>query len=302
MKIIGVDRAILGVDDMNASQRFLTEFGLKPAEQGASGATFMTRDGSEVMLREMGDASLPSALTGGATIREIVWGVESKADLERIGKELERDRAVRVDVNGTLHSTDDDGYALAFRVSARRAFQGEPNSLNIFGSTPNRAPNVRVDFRAPIEPYTIGHIVLFTPDVDRAAKFYVERLGYRVTDSFKGGFGTFLRSGGSSDHHTLFLIRRPEKGLHHISYHVTDVNEVMLGGKRMIDRGWKTAFGPGRHTLGSNYFWYLQTPCGGAMEYAADMDRADDNWVPGQWDYGPDVVAAYSFTLPEPHK
>ena len=43
MKIIGVDRAILGVDDMNASQRFLTEFGLKPAEQGASGATFMTR-------------------------------------------------------------------------------------------------------------------------------------------------------------------------------------------------------------------------------------------------------------------
>jgi catechol 2,3-dioxygenase-like lactoylglutathione lyase family enzyme len=302
MQILGVDRAVLGVEDMSASQRFLTEFGLSVSEQSSSGATFTTRDGSEVALRESADAGLPAALTGGATIREIVWGVASKNDLERIGRELERDRPARVDELGTLRSTDDDGYAIAFRVTQRRAFKVGVNQLNIFGSQPNRAANVRVDFSAPIEPYTIGHIVLFTPDVDRAARFYIDRLGFRVTDSFKGGFGTFLRAAGSSDHHTLFLIRRPEKGLHHISYHVTDFNEVLLGGKRMIDRGWKTAFGPGRHTLGSNYFWYLQTPCGGAMEYAADMDRADENWKAGEWDYRPDVVAAYSFALPEPTK
>jgi Glyoxalase/Bleomycin resistance protein/Dioxygenase superfamily len=302
MQIIGVERAILGVEDMSASRRFLTEFGLASTESAATGATFTTRDGSEVVLRGLGDADLPAPIVGGSTIREIVWGVASKSDLERIGASLERDRAVRVDQEGVLHSTDDDGYAIAFRVTRRRPFEAAANQLNIFGAEPNRAPNVRVDFSSPIEPYTIGHIVLFTPDVERAAKFYVERLGYRITDRFKGGFGTFLRSSGSSDHHTLFLIRRPEKGLHHISYHLTDVNEVMLGGKRMIERGWKTAFGPGRHTLGSNYFWYLQTPCGGAMEYAADMDRADDNWKAGEWDYRPDIVAAYAFTFPEPIK
>ena len=42
--------------------------------------------------------------------------------------------------------------------------------------------------------------------------------------------------------------------------------------------------GPGRHIVGGNVFWYFKNPCGGEVEYFADMDRADDNWVPEVWD------------------
>ena len=59
----------------------------------------------------------------------------------------------------------------------------------------------------------------------------------------------------------------------------------MMGGRRLTEKGWKTYVGPGRHVLGSNYFWYFKTPCGGAMELACDMDYVDDNWEAKEWEY-----------------
>ena len=163
-----------------------------------------------------------------------------------------------------------------------------------------RPKNQRVDFSAPHRPRSIGHIVLWVPDLDRARDFYTERLGFRLTDSYRDR-SCFLRAEGSNDHHNLFLIKKEDipGGLHHIEFHVGDFNEVMMGGRRLTEKGWKTYVGPGRHTLGSNYFWYFKTPCGGAMELACDMDYADDDWEAKEWEYSDDVIAAWctSYTL-----
>ncbi len=294
MRIKGVDGVVLGVEDMVMAARFYDAFGLDRRESSASSQLFCTKDDTAITLRHASDNSLPAAVTGGSTVREVIWGVSSQDELEAIAADLTRDRPVHRDEDGVLHALDDDGYGVAFRIARRKNIPPEPNRLNIYGAAPNRPVNTRVDFLEAIRPTAIAHIVLMTPDVLRATAFYTERLGFYVTDRFASGNGAFLRSAGSPYHHNLFLIKSPNRGLHHIAFAVADFNEVVLGGQSLLETGWEPKWGPGRHLIGSNYFWYFNSPCGGAMELTADMDRADDNWVTGEWDYVPQNTMAWS--------
>jgi catechol 2,3-dioxygenase-like lactoylglutathione lyase family enzyme len=295
MDILGLDTAILGVDDLEAAQKFCRDFGLTETERGAAGSSFESQDGTGLVLRGSRDRGLPGTTLSGSTCREAVWGVREAATLERIGAELSRDRQVARDANGVLHTVDDDGLSIAFQLSRRHDFPAEPAKINVTGCPPQRGLNRRIDFNAPVVPRSLGHIVYFSPDPTRSIKFYAQRLGFRVTDSFAENKGTFARAAGSQDHHTLFFIGNKEMParMQHIEFHVTDFNEVMVGGKRLTDRGWQTAMGPGRHVLGSNYFWYFKTPCGGAFELGADIDYVDDKWQPHEWAYVPENTAGW---------
>ena len=64
------------------------------------------------------------------------------------------------------------------------------------------------------------------------------------------------------------------------TFHVAGPNELLKAGWEFAKKGYKSQWGPGRHILGSNYFWYFNSPFGGMMEYDADMDLHDDSWVP----------------------
>jgi catechol 2,3-dioxygenase-like lactoylglutathione lyase family enzyme len=294
MNILGVDQVVLGVEEMDGPQRFLRDFGLTQAEFGATGATFEALDGTNLVLRHASDRGLPMAVGPTTNAREIVWGVGDAQELNSVAAELSKDRQVSRGPDGVLRTRDDTGYAVAFRVSTRHAFTARPVVVNAPGQAPQRGPNKRIDFAAPHQPRSLGHIVLFVPDLERARDFYINRLGFRLTDSYRER-SCFLRAQGSHDHHNLFLIKKEDVagGLHHIEFHVGDFNEVMMGGRRLTEKGWKTFVGPGRHILGSNYFWYFNTPCGGNLELACDMDYVTDEWEPGEWDYSNDVIAAW---------
>ena len=285
---------------MDAAQKFLRDFGLTEIEKGVHGATFEALDGTNLVLRGAVDSSLPMAVGAQTNAREIIWGVDGNEELQKIGAELSKDRQVAMDSNGVIRTNDNTGYGLAFQVTARHAYDAKPALINVAGLPPQRAANERVDFKAPHRPRSIGHIVLYVPDLDSARDFYTERLGFRLTDSYRDR-SCFLRAQGSHDHHNLFLIKKEDipGGLHHIEFHVGDFNEVMVGGRRLTENGWKTYVGPGRHVLGSNYFWYFKTPCGGAMELACDMDYVTDDWEAKEWEYSTDVISAWctSYTL-----
>jgi catechol 2,3-dioxygenase-like lactoylglutathione lyase family enzyme len=294
MSIRGVDRVILGVEEIDAAHQFLRDFGLTEREKGRHGAVFEALDGTNLLLRGANDHSLPMPVGASTNAREIIWGIDSQETLQTIGSELSRDRQVAMGSDGILRSRDNTGYAIAFQVTARHSYDAPQPLLNLAGSPPQRA-NRRIDFSAPHKPRSLGHIVLYVPDLTSARDFYTKRLGFRITDAYRDR-SCFLRADGSTDHHNLFLIQKPEipGGLHHIEFHFGDFNEVMMGGRRLTEKGWKTYAGPGRHVLGSNYFWYFETPCGGALELACDMDYVTDDWEAGEWEYTPDVVAAWS--------
>jgi naringenin degradation protein FdeC len=286
MDILGVERAVFGVEDLEAARRFCGNYGFKEVEHGAAGAQFEALDGTGVILRHASDTSLPPANIAGATGRETIWGVRDRDTLERVGAELSSDRQVRRDTSGILHTTDDEGLAIGFQVSTRHRYEAQPKPFNVSGLPPQRPINSRVDFTTRGSPRSIGHIVFWSDDPDRSMKFYIDRLGFRVTDHVRNKIGVFARAPGSSDHHNLFFIGKPgmKTSFQHLECHFGDFQEVVVTGSYITKQGWKTARGPGRHVLGSNYYWYFVTPMGGAFELSADIDQIDDNWVPGDWD------------------
>ena len=64
-----------------------------------------------------------------------------------IGAELSKDRQVAMGSDGVLRTSDDTGYAIAFQVTKRHAYDAKPALFNVAGLPPQRAPNQRVDFK-----------------------------------------------------------------------------------------------------------------------------------------------------------
>lgn len=277
MRIIGPDELIFGVDNIADCRAFLTDYGLSEAGPDR----FVALDGTAVILRATDDPSLPPPLPTATRLRETVWGVEDQATLDAIAAELSRDRPVTAAASGRLATVDDAGFRIAFQVTRRTRLDLPPERINSPGAAPGRAANeIGANEDAPARPRTLSHIVYFVPDMDRMANFYIDRLGFVVTDRFTNT-GPFLRPQANDDHHVLFMIQTPEymQGLEHLAFHMQGPTELMLAGSRMVKKGYQSFWGPGRHKFGSNWFWYFNSPLGTHVEYDADMDKHDGDWT-----------------------
>ena len=120
-------------------------------------------------------------------------------------------------------------------------------------------------------PVRISHVVLHLPDPNAAVGFFVDVLGFRVSD-WLGDFMCFLRC--NSAHHRLAILPGPPC-LNHVAYDMTDVDGMMAGISRLKQAGTGLRWGPGRHTAGDNAFSYFVTPGGFAVEYTAELEEVD---------------------------
>jgi catechol 2,3-dioxygenase-like lactoylglutathione lyase family enzyme len=290
MQVTNLDAVIFGVRDLDTCRRFWTDFGLAESAHGDA-VRFAARDGSSVVLRKADDPTLPPAIEPGATLRESVFGVRSAADVRAIGTELNRDREVLEDAEGTIHAIDPLGFAIAFRVARRRPAQAPELKFNIPGR-PDRI-NTRGQFFESARPLEMTHTVFLIDQPDKIVPFYTERLGFIASDQYPGR-GYFLRGAASNHHHNLFLLNVGKtRGFHHVAFELGSIHELFGGGLNMTRLGWRTALGPGRHPISSCYFWYFHSPCGGAAEYDFDSDVVDERWVPGVFEQTPEAFAEW---------
>ena len=281
MKIIGLESLTFGVDNVETCIRFLEDYGLEVKEQSAAGARLCALDGTYINIRNKNDAALPPAFRPGNSLRRTTYGVRDSATIAAIADEIGKDRPVTSCPDGSIESIDDQGFAIGFQVSQRRAFRAPAEYCNAPGDARTRPFNaVAVNEDAVIRPRSLSHVVYFVPDVDVAEAFYVERLKFRCTDRLVGA-GPFLRPADSFDHHSLFLIQTPAaiKGCEHFTFHMAGPTEVLQAGNRFCQKGYTSFWGPGRHKFGSNWFWYFNSPMGCHIEYDADMDLHDESWV-----------------------
>jgi hypothetical protein len=280
MAILRVESLVYGVEDPGAGIRYFEDWGIPCAARGAHGADFSLPSGQTILVRAASDKALPPAPDGGSTLRETIWGVTDGAGLERIGAELGRDREVKTDAAGVLHSRDEAGFGIGFRKAA----PAQPASAPV-----EPRMNHPFDPERRAHPSRLGHVVYNAAkkDLEKLLAFYLERLHFRMTDRALDT-GAFMRCEGSNDHHNLFFaIRADRNGFNHAAFEVKNIDEIVLGGKYMKSRGWKPNTPVGRHILGSNVFWYFDNPCGGRTEYYCDMDLMDDDWKPRIWEKNP---------------
>jgi hypothetical protein len=289
MTVMRVERVVYGVADLGECARFFGDFGLAPLGGDGPGARFGTRAGQVVELRRADDPSLPPPLEDGPTLREVVWGVGTAAALAELAAGLAADREVRRS-GGEVHTVDETGFGVGLAVSspgpAPAAATAYPGA-NRTGAVTRLNQPLRPPGR--VRPLRLCHVALNIPKAgrERAAAFYTGRLGFVPTDRVRD-MGVFMRCPGDFDQHTLLLCHRPDRaGVNHTAYEVANVDEVIVGANDMIDRGWREARRLGRHTVGSNIFRFIHAPCGGRVEFAADMDRVDESYGPNDYEENP---------------
>ena len=283
MKIVGLDSLIFGVDDVPGAARFLIDYGLTPVDVSDAGGRFEAMDGTSVVIARDDNPRLPAAPASGCRLRKTVMGVADSATLQAIAAELRRDREVRSLPDGSIESIDNSNFVIGFRVTARRPFVLPGEVSNAPGGLVFRPVN-SLGVPPPgtvIRPRSLSHVVYFVPDVLKAEAFYVNRLGFRCTDRFTAT-GPFLQPAGSLDHHTHFLIAAPPHmhGVEHFTFHFGGPSEMITNGYRFVEKGYQAFWGPGRHILGSNWFWYFNSPFACHIEMDADMDLHDASWTP----------------------
>lgn len=301
VKIIGPDTLFFGVHDMASCSTYLRDFGLIAVNETESGIDFEALDGSGIKLRHADDPALPPPLPTGSLLRETVYGVADSETLRAIQDEVAKDRLVETRGDGTIAFVDDAGFHLRFQVTIRRPIFPAAESVNAPGVSRKRGVNeLGINPTADLTPLTLSHIVYFVPDTAKVEAFYADRLGFRTVDRFVG-VGPFMQPGGNPDHHTLFMIQTPPHmlGLEHIAFHMTGPTAVMSAGTNFVNKGYQSFWGPGRHKLGSNWFWYFNSPLGIHVEYDADMDTHDGSWLPRVVEMGAEHSQAFLFAIRE---
>lgn len=280
MSMLGIESLVYGVDDLEACARFYDDFGLTAERRDARGVDYRLPEGSSVKLRLNDDPALPPRYSRAPGVREVIWGVDGKATLQRIAQSLGADRKL-TEAGDTLHTTDDQGIPIGFRVFDRRPVESKPLLENSPGKVV-RWNQHRAWYRRA-QPKVIHHCVFGVPDIDKAVAFYTQRLGFRITDISRG-LGVFMRCDGRNDHHNLFFLRSDAPSWHHVSFGVDSIDEVMTGADYMQRRGWTSDLGVGRHRISSTLFYYIKNPAGGQSEYSADTDYLTDDWKPRLWE------------------
>jgi catechol 2,3-dioxygenase-like lactoylglutathione lyase family enzyme len=284
----------LGVKDVAATADYYTDFGLTPTTSSDDGLTrrFATVDGGE---------QLKIVRTPRRRLTELGIGVDDSDDLDRISANL-----LRLGMTAARTATSLTVYEPATEVEvtveiAPRLDQVPPPApvYNRPGATPRlneRAPGVE-KWGTSVHPRRLGHVVLGSTHHDVAQRFFIEGLGFKISDEVPG-IAAFLRC--STDHHNVMIQKAPASLLHHTSWQVDDVDEVGRGATNMLAKDAnRHAWGLGRHHIGSNFFYYLKDPAGNFSEYYSDMDCIVDDalWKTQDWN---DSRAMWSWGPPPP--
>jgi catechol 2,3-dioxygenase-like lactoylglutathione lyase family enzyme len=279
---------VLGVPDVAAAAAYYEDFGLTPLGRGR----FATRDGGEQLVL---------AATPGRRLFELGIGADDPDDLEpiarslaKLGVEIERDAS-------SLAATDlGTKVRVVVRIAERlRQAAASIAPTNGPGQTDRRTERASALAReGRVRPRKLGHVVLGTVDLEASQRFFIEGIGFKVSDTVRG-LASFLRC--STDHHNQLVQPAPLPFLHHSSWQVEDVDEIGRGATALLaEDPARHVWGLGRHHIGSNFFWYLRDPAGNFTEYYADMDSIVDDqlWEPVVWEHG--MKSLYSWGPPVP--
>ena len=180
---------------------------------------------------------------------------------------------------------------------------GTPYEINAPGRLVRKRRSAILPQKAypPAKPLRLGHILVFSPDVMKSVAFVTEALGMGLADRAQDIIA-FTCARRNSDHHVVAFAKSPGVGFHHASFQVSDPDEVGRAGRALLAKSRRGDWGFGRHTIGSNFFHYIQDPWGSWFEYYSDMDHIDDYalWTPTNYDmedslasWGPEVPSDF---------
>jgi 2,3-dihydroxy-p-cumate/2,3-dihydroxybenzoate 3,4-dioxygenase len=117
----------------------------------------------------------------------------------------------------------------------------------------------------------VGHVVVKTPHLDDATRFFSEVMNFCVSDVIDGMIA-FLRCHPNPLHHS-FAIGAGSPGLHHVNFMVRDIDDIGRAFWRLQRGDVPIVHGPGRHPPSGSVFLYFLDPDGMTLEYSFGMEE-----------------------------
>jgi catechol 2,3-dioxygenase-like lactoylglutathione lyase family enzyme len=120
------------------------------------------------------------------------------------------------------------------------------------------------------KPVRLHHITLSTGDVPALVAFYVDVLGFAVSDRMGERFA-WLRC--NREHHTVAIVEGAPGGLDHYCFEVLDWDDLKRWCDELAAGDVLVSWGPGRHGPGNNLFIMFDDPDGVHIELSCEMER-----------------------------
>ena len=252
------------VTDLDAWERFANEFLGMPT----------SREGDGRLLVRMDERAYRFDLRAAEqdTLLWLGWEVSTKEALHAAVAEL---RAAGVEV--ALGSADEARERGVIEFAIFHDPAGNRNEL-FYGQQADFRPLVMT---RPMGGYLtgelgMGHAVIGVANYRECFDFYVDTLGFRVSDTFKN-FIAFLHC--NPRHHSLALVESDKPGLRHVMLETVGIDDVGMAIDVAKKGGYLTRE-LGRHTNDKAVSFYAETPSGWEIEYGWSGLQVDDEvWI-----------------------
>ncbi|WP_205527254.1 VOC family protein [Solimonas sp. K1W22B-7] len=288
--------------DLERTERFLRDFGLERVSRtedvlfmraaGPAPYCYRVHRGPRACFRGFGllvdghaDLERLSGLPGASPVRPVTWPGGGK----------------RVEL------TDPSGFrveAIAGQTAAHELPHRGPIHFNLAGDR-RRINQTQRPSPLPPEILKLGHVVLEVADYQATSAWYTRHFGFIPSDVQLLPDGSpavsFLRldlGETPADHHTLALAQGFAALYSHSAFEVIDADAVGMGQRVLRERGWRHAWGIGRHILGSQIFDYWQDPWGDKHEHYCDGDLFTASRPTGHHPVSRDAMAQWGPPMP----
>ena len=280
MTIRSLQHIALAVPKPVVGEKFYTDFGLVGRE---------TRNGIEMRCHGRDQAQVILIEGPKRAMHHVCFGTRAN-----LFDQLKR----RIEVSGTrlldppnempddgLWLRDPDGLLVNIKVAEPAPWLPAPEwKLNTPGHFTRFGTRGYPSRDSVVHPRRLGHVLRFSPNLNRQIDFYTRVLGMRLSDRSQD-IVAFFHCEGGSDHHIFGFIASDRPGFHHASFEVANIDEIGIGACKLLEKGYKNGWGLGRHVIGSNFFHYIRDPWNSLVEYFTDIDYipADQVWEAKDW-------------------
>lgn len=252
--VTGVRSIELGVRDLHQSAEFYTKVWALEEVSAAGDTMHFRATGGEhhvLTIRERPQASLLG----------VHFAAADRGAVDQLCAKAKGYGVAIADGPAPLDTSAGGGYGFRFETP-----DGLPMTIS---SDSAQHPDVVVDRSRPTK---ISHVVLNSARTDDQVPFFIDVLGFKLSDSTH--MMEFLRC--SADHHSIAIFRNNGPSLNHVAYELPNIDGLMRGAGRLKRSGFDVEWGVGRHGPGSNVFSYFIEPNGFVAEYTTELDQLDD--------------------------
>jgi 2,3-dihydroxybiphenyl 1,2-dioxygenase len=222
------------------------------------------------------------------------WEVGDAVDLDALAARLEN---ARVDVTAEPRTLAD-----TWRVRGLISFADpEGNRLEAFygaetDATPFRPGRSISGFRTG--PLGLGHAVLTVEHIDAMMPFYVDLLGFGLSDYITKPFRAYFFH-GNSRHHSLAMIETGKSGMHHLMVELFSLDDVGQAYDVALTQQDRVGVTLGRHTNDFMTSFYAKSPSSFMIECGWGGREIDpENWQPVEMFDGPSLWGHERVWLP----